>query len=75
LKSDIEELKKTMAEMAAEEECWMCGEKGLHSTYRNATGEYELMCDECHRNEYPVDPKPMLTSAHNYIPNMGRNMV
>ena len=42
-----------MAEMAAEEECWMCGEKGLHSTYRNATGEYELMCDECHRNEYP----------------------
>jgi hypothetical protein len=53
LKSEIEELKKEMAEMAVSEACWTCGEKGLHSTYRDALGEYELTCDECHRDEYP----------------------
>ena len=42
------------AEKESDEECWTCGKKGrLHSTYRDALGEYELTCDECHRNEYP----------------------
>ena len=49
---------KRKARLAREktEECWTCGKKGhCHSTYRDALGEYELTCDECHRNEYPEE--------------------
>ena len=49
---------KRKARLAAKktEECWTCGKKGrLHSTYRDALGEYELTCDDCHRNEYPEE--------------------
>ena len=49
---------KRKARLAREktEKCWTCGKKGrLHSTYRDALGEYELTCDDCHRNEYPEE--------------------
>ena len=34
--------------------CWTCDEhKATHKEYRDALGEYEFTCDECHREEYP----------------------
>mgnify|MGYP003119714742 FL=1 len=34
--------------------CWTCSKKvGNHKEYRDALGEYEYTCDECHKNEYP----------------------
>ena len=34
--------------------CWTCDEKkATHMEYRDALGEYEFTCDECHREEYP----------------------
>ena len=34
--------------------CWTCDEKvGTHKEFRDALGEEELTCDDCHREEYP----------------------
>ncbi len=34
--------------------CWTCCVKpGTNSTFRDALGENELTCDDCHREEYP----------------------
>jgi hypothetical protein len=41
--------------MEATMECWTCGkhQKFLHKEWRDALNEYELTCDECHKEEYP----------------------
>jgi hypothetical protein len=36
-----------------ESECWTCGKPGEHQEWRDALNQYEITCDECHRNEYP----------------------
>ena len=34
--------------------CWTCEEKiGTHKEFRDALGEDEFTCDDCHREEYP----------------------
>ena len=48
-------------------ECWTCGKPGEHQEWRDALNQYEITCDECHRNEYPEqydssdDDEPQMT--------------
>ena len=53
--SDNEDEIEAHKEGEGEEElCWTCDtHKATHKEYRDALGEYEFTCDECHRNEYP----------------------
>ncbi len=36
--------------------CWTCDTRpATHRTYRDALEDYELTCDECHKDEYPEE--------------------
>ena len=38
--------------------CWSCDTRpSTHRTYRDALDDYELTCDECHKDEYPEEYK------------------
>jgi len=44
--------------------CWTCCVKpGTNSTFRDALGENELTCDDCHREEYPEQYEEPVTQA------------
>ena len=36
--------------------CWSCDTRpSTHRTYRDALDDYELTCDECHKDQYPEE--------------------
>ena len=43
-----------MSNQTQTQTCWTCADKiATHKEFRDALGENEFTCDDCHRGEYP----------------------